>query len=157
MKIAIATFGERVSPRFDCAPTFLIVTAENAQVSKGRQLIASEWAPHDRINKLVDLGVDMIVCGGIDWWSAESLRSAGVKIYCQVAGEIDEALAALVRGDLEAEAVLRDAPGHQHRFGACDAERDQGGQSGQEPHRSAGYGRGRRGGRGGCGRGGVRA
>jgi predicted Fe-Mo cluster-binding NifX family protein len=108
MKIAIATFGERVSPRFDCAPAFIVVTVEDGRYSKGQPLSTSEWAPHDRINRLVELGVDTIVCGGIDWWSAESLRSADIRIYSQVTGEIDEALATLVRGDLHAATVSGD-------------------------------------------------
>ena len=109
MKIAIATFGERVSPRFDCAPTFLVVTSDDRRLSKGQPLSAAEWAPHDRINKLVGLGVDTLVCGGIDSWSAESLRAAGIKIYSRVAGEIDEALAAILGGELHAESACGDA------------------------------------------------
>jgi predicted Fe-Mo cluster-binding NifX family protein len=107
MKIAIPTFGSRVSPRFDCAQDFLIVTAEDGIPQERRELAASGWAPHERINKLVDLGVDTVLCGGIDCWSAESLQSAGVNIYSLMAGEIDDCLAALVRGDLDAEAATQ--------------------------------------------------
>ena len=36
MKVAIPTFGDRVSPRFDCANTFLVVTLERDEIVHGR-------------------------------------------------------------------------------------------------------------------------
>ncbi len=103
MKIGIPVFAARVSPRFDCARAFLIVTLQDERVETSEELAASNWAPHHRVNRLVELGVDAVICGGIDCWSAESLRSAGVTLYEGVTGAIDDALAALVRGQLFAE------------------------------------------------------
>jgi len=99
VKIAVATFGTRVSPRFDCAQTVLVVTVDEGRPSAYQELRASDWAPHERINKLLELGVEVVVCGSIDQWSVESLRSAGVTIYGWVVGEVEDALAALLRGD----------------------------------------------------------
>ena len=101
MKVAVPTFGDRVSPRFDCAVSFLVATVDKGDISDRLVLDASEWAPHERINRLVALGVDVVVCGGIDCWSAESLRSVGVSLYGWVAGTIEESLDALVRGELD--------------------------------------------------------
>ncbi len=107
MKIAIPTFGTRVSPRFDCAQAVLIVSVEDAESAGREELVASGWAPRQRINKLLELGVDMVICGGIDRWSAESLQSAGVTIHGWMAGEIEDVLAALLRGELDSEAQPR--------------------------------------------------
>jgi predicted Fe-Mo cluster-binding NifX family protein len=74
---------------------------EGGTISEQRELNAADWAPHERINRLVALGVDAVVCGGIDRWSAESLRSAGIALYGWVTGTIEETLDALLRGDLD--------------------------------------------------------
>lgn len=105
-KVAIPTFGTRVSPRFDCARAVLVVAIDDDKPSERQDFVASNWAPHERINKLLELGVDTIICGAIDCWSAESLRSAGVTIYDWVTGEIEDALAALLRGDLDSKKTM---------------------------------------------------
>ena len=101
MKVAIATFGDRVSPRFDCANTFLVVTLERDEIVHREELSAAEWALHDRINRLVDLGVDSVICGGIDRWSADSLLSVGIDLHGWISGSIEESLAAFRQGELQ--------------------------------------------------------
>jgi len=103
MKIAIPTFATRVSPRFDCAQSVLVVTVDEGEAPERQELLAGNWAPHERINRLLELGVDTVLCGGIDRWSAASLQSAGVTIYGWVTGETEDALSALLRGDLDVE------------------------------------------------------
>jgi predicted Fe-Mo cluster-binding NifX family protein len=99
MKAAIPTFGERVSPRFDCAARFLLVVIDQGRIAERVEIDALNWAPHERINRLVSLGVEVLVCGGIDRGSSESLRSVGITLHARVAGSIEDVLAALVRGD----------------------------------------------------------
>jgi predicted Fe-Mo cluster-binding NifX family protein len=88
------------------------------------------------------MGVDTVLCGGIDCWSAQSLQSAGVTIYGWVAGEIDEALAALLRGELDSD-VQATTPG---RWGCRRFPGDD--RTGGRPGRGRGFGpragRGRR-------------
>jgi predicted Fe-Mo cluster-binding NifX family protein len=99
--------------------------------------------------------VDTVVCGGIDCWSAESLESAGIIIYSWVTGEIEDALVALVRGDLDSEDAT-EAGGRcgRKRVPDYDSMRDQDHGFEQEPIRGDGQGRRqRRGRRGGARRG----
>lgn len=100
MKIAIPVFGTRVSPRFDCAQVFLLVTLDGGRTTDRQELAAGEWAPHERINRLVEQGATAVICGGIDWWSAASLHSAGISVHHGVTGEVDHALAAWLRGEV---------------------------------------------------------
>jgi predicted Fe-Mo cluster-binding NifX family protein len=103
MRIAVPTFGSRVSPRFDCAEAVLVVSVDDGRPSVRDEFSLSGLAPHERINRLLELGVDTVVCGGIDCWSVQSLQSAGVTVYGWVAGEIDAALDALLEGNLGAD------------------------------------------------------
>jgi len=116
MKIAIPTFGTRVSPRFDCAQEIAIVTVGEGGPSERVELAASDWPPHQRIHRLLELGVDTVLCGGIDRWTTRALQSAGVTIYGWVAGEVEDALAALLNGELDAEAAIQ-------RGGRCGCRR----------------------------------
>lgn len=152
MKIAIPTFATRVSPRFDCAQSLLMVTIEEGATPQREEFVATNWAPDERITRLIELGVDTVICGGIDRWSTASLQSAGVTVYGWVAGEAEEALAAMLRGDLDSDiasqhggwCACRRFPG-DHRAGTPPAALDQG---------ARGHGR-RRGKRGGGRRGGA--
>ncbi len=120
MKVAIPRFGDRVSPRFDCANSFLVVTMERDGNAEREELSAADWAPHDRINRLVDLGVDTVICGGIDRWSADSLLSVGINLHGWIFGSIEESLSALQHGELQAdvgmagEARRGRRQGHRH-------------------------------------------
>ena len=107
MKIAVPVFGSRVSPRFDCAQVFLVLTADEGNDLQRQELVATNWAPHERINRLMELGVNTVICGGIDWWSAQSLRSAGIIVYSSVTGDVEEALNALLRGEMRAEGATQ--------------------------------------------------
>jgi len=117
MKVVIPTFADRVSPRFDCAETILVVSIEDGKPLERQQLAAAGWAPHERIDRLIGLGTDAVVCGGIDYWSAESLRSAGIVLYGWVCGTIEEVLDALCRGRLNANALVTPD-------GGCRCERE---------------------------------
>jgi len=152
MKIAIPTFGTRVSPRFDCAPGMLVVTVDEGKPSERPQFAAFDWAPHERINKLLELGVDTVICGGIDQWSLDSLQSAGVTIYGWVTGEIEDALAALLQGKLDSQAAMQVGGGWGcRRFPGDDGTRGQPPGFGRGMRRRGGRGRGRGGGGGGGG------
>ena len=107
MKIAIPTFGSRVSPRFDCAQEIAIVTVGEDGLSERLELAASDWPPHQRIHRLLQIGVDTVICGGIDRWTTMALQSAGVTIYGWVTGEVAAAVTALLNGDLDEEATMQ--------------------------------------------------
>ena len=127
IKVAIATFGERVSPRFDCAQTFLIVTVDDGRFSERQLVVASDWSTLERPGRLIALGVDAVVCGGIDRWSAKSLQSAGVTVYRGISGETEDALRTLLRGELHSEMEEIAIGNHQRRAwrheGRYDRER----------------------------------
>jgi predicted Fe-Mo cluster-binding NifX family protein len=92
VKVAIPMFGERVSPRFDCAASFLLVEIEHGEVLNRRELDASGWGADERTKRLVALGVKVLLCGGIDRGSTASLRSEGIMVYSRLAGPIERSL-----------------------------------------------------------------
>ena len=113
MKIAIPLFEKRISPRFDCAQSFLLAVAENGEVVERKELPAALWTPLERVKKLKDLGVDTLICGGIDEVSARRLIFYRVRIYSWVTGRAEEAIYSLLRGGLESGIMV--GPGGHRR------------------------------------------
>ena len=100
-KIAIALFGSRVSPRFDCAPRFRFVELDNGTINSSREVYTENFNAAERISKLRELGVTTLICGGIDMVSAGQLDYHGVKIYSWITGQADDALECLLQGKLQ--------------------------------------------------------
>ena len=106
MKIAIPLFDRRISPRFDCAGSFLIVSVENDKIAEWRKLSASDWTCRQRVEKLSELEVETLICGGIDRLSAGLLAFNGVMIYSWVTGIAEDALRTFLRGELESGTMV---------------------------------------------------
>ena len=109
MKIAIALFGSRVSPRFDYAPGFRIVQTEHGEIQHTKEIDTDKCDVINRIKKLAESGVEALICGGIDGFSASQLSYHGIKIYSWITGQADDALNCLLKGQLESGFMM--APG----------------------------------------------
>lgn len=100
MNIAIPMFGTRVSPRFDGAPSVLLVRVANGAVH-GRATESMEnvggW---QRARLLAGHNVDVLLCGGIRQSDYFSLVNAGIEVYTGLMGEADEVLGAYLKGHL---------------------------------------------------------
>ncbi|MCK4414203.1 MAG: NifB/NifX family molybdenum-iron cluster-binding protein [Candidatus Eisenbacteria sp.] len=133
MKLAIPLFGTRVSPRFDCAGEFLVAEVEGGRVVDRRVQTVDDAVLAHRIQRLVDRGIALVVCGGIDRFSAAQLALQGIQVVPWITGEADDALQCFLNGELEPRMMM----GHG---GRC---------RGRWQFRQGGY-------RGGSGRGGPR-
>ena len=100
MKVAIPIFGPRVSPRFDCAPSLLLFTLEDGKVVGSEKFSLQAWDRLQRLQKLKDLGVQTLICGGIDGNSAQVLADNRIRVIAWVAGEADEAMRCFLEGRL---------------------------------------------------------
>lgn len=106
MKIAIPIFGTRVSPRFDYAREFLLSKTANGMVIEREELPAEGLTALTRVRMLLELGVDTLICGGIDRISSQQLSFSGIRIYSWVTGEAEGALNCFLRGELEPGIML---------------------------------------------------
>jgi predicted Fe-Mo cluster-binding NifX family protein len=106
MKVAIPIFGPRVSPRFDYAPGLLIFNLEDGKVLKSEKFSLQTWDRLQRLQKLQELGVQTLICGGIDGNSAQVLSDYGIRVIAWVAGEADEAMRCFLQGTLRPGVAL---------------------------------------------------
>ncbi len=106
MKVAIPIFGPRVSPRFDFAPALLIFTLQNGRVIERAEIPLSTWNLWQRLEKMKELQVHTLICGGIDGISEKMLRSQQIEVIPWVAGEAEKALQTFLKGKLQPGMVV---------------------------------------------------
>jgi len=116
MKIAIPVFGARVSPRFDCAPNLLFFTVEDGKVLDRGEVVLSYLSPYQRLERVRELGIQALICGGIDGYSTHALQDHKVQVISWVAGEAEEAIKHFLKGDLKSGSFLYSrCRGKRHR------------------------------------------
>ncbi len=100
MLLAITTFGSRVSPRFDCARSLLLVDIEKGE-SISRKQEAFKRAPAiKRASFLLNNGVKAIITGGILRCDYFALLDAGLEVHAGFMGEVEENLRRYLTGNL---------------------------------------------------------
>jgi predicted Fe-Mo cluster-binding NifX family protein len=92
MLLAIPLFGPRVSPRFDHAQRLMLVTLEEGRVTSREEILMTPLASWQRVEQLKELGVDIVICGGIDKESACRLNEYRIRVVPLVSGEAMRAL-----------------------------------------------------------------
>ena len=80
MKIAIPLFHERVSPYFGASSRLLLVDTRGATLQQEAIWDVDGEGPMEIARRLVDLGVEMLVCGGISHFYKEWLAGKGITI-----------------------------------------------------------------------------
>ena len=91
--IAIALFGDEVSPRFCYAESTLVVCFVNGQ-EVWRQVLSlgAPWIP-GRLSQLAGMGVRTILCGAFNRAYLLAAERLGMQVVTGVSGNAEDALA----------------------------------------------------------------
>jgi predicted Fe-Mo cluster-binding NifX family protein len=99
-RIALPDWNGRISPVFDSARHLLVVDADQGQeTNRFREECAETLLPR-RVHRLVELGVDVLICGGISNPLRSMAEAAGITVLPWQGGEVDEVLSAYLAGSL---------------------------------------------------------
>ena len=101
MKVAIPLFGNWISPRFGFSPEMWILTIEKGEVVSQERISMDGLALPQWFNRLSSLGVDTVICGGIDGFCHRQLENLGISVIPEIAGEANEALSLFLNGKLQ--------------------------------------------------------
>ena len=118
MKIAVAVWNGLVSSVFDFAHQLLVVDMES-QTEKSRTEISLEQQQGpQRVSRLVDLGVNVLICGAISRPLASMLATSNIEVIPFVSGPVDEVLNAYLNGRLAEPRFLQPGcwPGARRHF-----------------------------------------
>jgi predicted Fe-Mo cluster-binding NifX family protein len=122
-RIAIALFGNEVSPRFCFAEAVMVAdVADGRTVSRQVVSLGEPWLAR-RIAQLGALGVQTLICGAFNRAYLPAAERLGIQVITGVAGNKDDALARFAkcgtgccrRGKLAAAPVANAAVGRSCR------------------------------------------
>ena len=106
MRIAIPSFENQVSPRFDCTQHVIVIDAADGEIQNRWELDLIGVSPRERVERLAAEGVDFVICGGLDKFCASHLEMHGIQVCPWITGTVDDALASFFQGTLEPRMML---------------------------------------------------
>jgi predicted Fe-Mo cluster-binding NifX family protein len=105
MKAALTVWDGRISPVFDVSRQSLILTIENGVTAARHSENIEAQTPAARIERLLTLGIETLICGAISRPLHHELTTRGVKVIAFVAGEIEDVVASFLAGTLPTPAL----------------------------------------------------
>ena len=119
MKLAIPVFNSKISPRFDHTQGFVLIETEGASIVSKEQIATPGWSVTAKMKQLVDLGINTLICGGIDRASMQYLSFNRVKIYSWVTGDVDDAVACFLDNRMRPGIILGEQGTLKGRWQFC--------------------------------------
>lgn len=108
--IALAVWGELISPVFDSSRTVLIADIESGKIVSTRTESLGPELTYSRASRLSEWGVQVLICGAISTDFARMLEVSGIYVIGFVSGNARQVL----------EAYLKRMPvGHAFRMPGC--------------------------------------
>jgi predicted Fe-Mo cluster-binding NifX family protein len=115
LRIAIPVWEGRVSPVLDVAERLLVVDVDGGrEVSRWIEEVGHGLLPQ-RVRRMSDLGVDLVICGTVSQQMATMLSSLGIKVFPCMRGEVEEVLGSVVKAGVPDPAFFM--PGYDGRPG----------------------------------------
>ncbi|HUW83903.1 MAG TPA: NifB/NifX family molybdenum-iron cluster-binding protein [Phycisphaerae bacterium] len=106
MRIAMAVWEQRVSPLFDVAGGLLLIDAQGSLETARTSVALPDRELPRRVRRLVDLGVDVLICGGISQPLAGMVHASGIRLVPFTAGPVEQVLRAFLQGQLPCQAFV---------------------------------------------------
>jgi predicted Fe-Mo cluster-binding NifX family protein len=119
MRLAIPVFHTKISPRFDQAQGFVLLETGHSEVLAREELPTRGWSEVAKMRRLLDLGIETLICGGIDRASLQYLSFNGVNVYSWVTGEVDDAVACFLDNRMKPGIILGEQGRMMGRWQFC--------------------------------------
>jgi len=117
MKVAIPTWSGRVSPVFDVAQRLLLVDLDGEAEVGRHEVVLKETDLAARARLVAQLGVEVLICGGISRPLEAMLVSAGLRVIPHTCGMVEEVLRAFASGRLtDSTFLMPGCCGRRRRF-----------------------------------------
>lgn len=103
--VALTVWDGRISPVFDVSRAALVLSVEGSEVTARRTEDIEKPTPAAKLARLLDLGVDTLVCGAISRPLECELTARGIRVLAFVAGNVDEVVKSFLDGTLPTPAL----------------------------------------------------
>lgn len=101
MKIAVASEGKLVAGHFGHCEGFNIFTVQESKITEGKFVQNPGHKPGFLPNYLNDLGVNVIVSGGMGGGAIEIFEEKGIQVVTGATGDAEEAAKKFIDGNLK--------------------------------------------------------
>ena len=98
--VAIPVWNGRVSPVLDCARRLFIVQINAGGVLRKKEVLLEESHPLAKVERLVSLQVDVLICGAISRSLACMFLNSGITVFAWISGPLEKVIQAFVAGRL---------------------------------------------------------
>ena len=110
-KLLVTLSENNVAPRFDLAAEVLICSiGPEGSAERTRTIVLAHASAEDLCQLILEEGIDVVICGGIEEQFYEYLTWKKVTVLDSVMGPWERALDRFGAGDLQAGAILFDRP-----------------------------------------------
>lgn len=96
--IALTVWGERISPVFETTNQFLLVEVSRSGIRRQVHYNFTSDLQLDRVCKLFELNVNVLVCGAISKIFANMIKAYGIQLIPFHTGPVEEVLEAYLHG-----------------------------------------------------------
>lgn len=100
-RIAIPIFHHRVSPVLDTCTRLLILDYEGQTEVDRREVAFDMYSPSERLETVKKLNPDAVICCGISDVFDRMLQSAGIRLICGIAGDVQQVAEAFLGNRLD--------------------------------------------------------
>ena len=100
MRIAVTYENGNVFQHFGHTEEFKVYEVEDGKIVSS-EIFGSNGSGHGALATLLnDKGIDVLICGGIGGGAQSALAERGIELCAGASGDVDEAVAAYLRGEL---------------------------------------------------------
>jgi len=117
MKIAVARMGNTVAMHFGHCENFGIYDCENKAVVSEQSMPNPGHKPGFLPNFLADMGVRVIISGGMGGGAVDIFNERGVEVVVGAKGDAKAAVEAYLRGELKSTGSICQEHEHAHDCG----------------------------------------
>ena len=117
MKVAVATWNERISPVFDVARQVLMLEVQHNRVVARYEATLPGTEPQAQAARLAVLAPRILICGAISQLLAGLVAARRIKVVPFTAGAVEEVIAAWLAGALPNPALAMPGCCGQRRRG----------------------------------------
>ncbi len=110
--IAVASEGQNVTEHFGHCENFNIYELENNQIIKAESIPNPGHKPGFLPNFLGDMGVNVIISGGMGGGAVEIFNERGIKVITGASGVASKAVESYLKGELKSSGSI--CHEHQH-------------------------------------------
>lgn len=122
MKVAVASEENQIYQHFGKCPVFTVFSVEDGKITSKEKIDSSGNGHAALAAFLKNAGVDTVICGGIGEGAKNMLHAAGIGLVSGIEGNIQDAVSALLAGNLTDQGGGCDH--HEHNeASSCDCEK----------------------------------